>query len=473
MSLRYPHKIRNVLMLYYLVPIGILLTILGTFFYFTAKKSLDEEMGRRLKTIAESTAFQIKEYHVKALNLMDTQSQTYLSLKAKFEEIKKLNELKSIYIFNSNHESLLDVDQSINPGSIYTKNKIHEVEIQQALMGASSTTPLFKGVEREYYKTGFAPIFSGQEVVAVVGVEGNAIFFKSLNVLGRGLMYISIGCILAVVLVSLLISKKIVSPIEFMAQRALKIGEGDLEKRIEGFPKNELGLLGQTLEDMRSKLHQRETEMQMMLQGIAHEVRNPLGGMELFVDLLGDEISEDSQKISLEKIKREIKNLKNVTEEFLLFAKKTSINSNVVDLKDFFNDLKFFFISKKEKKEIEWVVERDEALEAWVFDGDLMKRVFLNLIQNSVESIEKSGKILVHVKRHNDQLHIEFSDTGHGIKSQWASSVFKPFFTTKEKGTGLGLAFCKKIIDAHQGSISFLSEEKKGVKFTIVIPEGL
>jgi signal transduction histidine kinase len=109
-----------------------------------------------------------------------------------------------------------------------------------------------------------------------------------------------------------------------------------------------------------------------------------------------------------------------------------------------------------------------------LFDGEYFHRVFLNLFENAIQSMPGGGIISISasVKQTKDEslFCIEFSDSGIGIPRENQESIFTPFFTTKAKGTGLGLAFVKKIIEEHRGAVQVKSALKKGTQFTIFIP---
>ena len=104
-------------------------------------------------------------------------------------------------------------------------------------------------------------------------------------------------------------------------------------------------------------------------------------------------------------------------------------------------------------------------------DCNKIQEVLLNLILNSIASIEKAGEISIELQEKNrNELEIIFTDKGKGIKKEHLSQIFQPFFTTKRSGTGLGLSICKNIIEAHNGSIEVTSVENEGTTFYIRLP---
>ena len=278
---KFRSRIQNILLFYYLFPILIIFVLLGAYFSFSTERLLDRELGKRLNSVALYASTQIKPYHLSSLRLNDPTNQTATSLKEKLNEIKKKNEISSIYLFDLNDLSLLDTDPSFFPGQIYERNFLHKDEIKKTLDGATSTSFLFKNQDGQFMKSSFSPIMDGENVIAILGVDGNATFFKSLHELEKKLILSGILCMATIIFVSLFLSKKIVNPIHDLVQSAKKIGDGYLDDPIKIKTSNELGFLGYVMDEMRKKIVERDQELQVMLRGIAHEVRNPLGGSEL------------------------------------------------------------------------------------------------------------------------------------------------------------------------------------------------
>jgi two-component system, sporulation sensor kinase D len=108
-----------------------------------------------------------------------------------------------------------------------------------------------------------------------------------------------------------------------------------------------------------------------------------------------------------------------------------------------------------------------------LIDEIKMKRVFDNILKNAIESLTKNGVITIKNRVENEHVFITISDTGSGMSLEQKKNLYKPFFTSKENGTGLGLISCKKIVEAHGGIIEFESTENKGTTFTITLPQNI
>src|SRR5262249_17288391 len=156
-----------------------------------------------------------------------------------------------------------------------------------------------------------APIFNEQgKSIAFVGVDGAATFFQSLHILSHRLILFGLLSSGVIILVSLLISRKFVVPIQLLVASAERMGAGHFEDPIQIRAEHEIGFLGFVMDEMRKNIIQRDRELQTMLHGIAHEVRNPLGGIELFAGMLEEEVKDEASKKSVQKIQKEVKILK-------------------------------------------------------------------------------------------------------------------------------------------------------------------
>ena len=116
------------------------------------------------------------------------------------------------------------------------------------------------------------------------------------------------------------------------------------------------------------------------------------------------------------------------------------------------------------------LIDLTKSTTAIKIDVDKIKRIFINLIKNAIEAMPDGGKLTVTSEKKNGIVEIAFADMGTGISEENLKKLFGPLFTTKAKGMGLGLAICKRIIEAHGGKIAVESTIDKGTTFTITIP---
>ena len=200
--------------------------------------------------------------------------------------------------------------------------------------------------------------------------------------------------------------------------------------------------------------------------GVAHEIRNPLGGIELFAGLLAEEITDSKHKSEAAKILKEVRNLNKIVQDFLDYARSVTPKRESCIIRDVFTEARTLLVSVPEKVEIVWHEETKELRASC--DPEHLKRVFLNLLKNSAEAISGSGEIMLDLKASGKFVHLTFSDTGQGIPLEIRSQVFDPFFTRRKNGTGLGLAIAKSLVEENGGEMRLV--EGVGAVFEIALP---
>jgi len=216
-----------------------------------------------------------------------------------------------------------------------------------------------------------------------------------------------------------------------------------------------------------------------MAATVAHEVRNPLGGITGFADLLNKEIPEtDSRKQYVRKIIEGVENLNRTVKNLLTYTRMIKVSPQEVNLSRFLDEvIKFYEMDlQRERKNVDiQKVYSQPELKAKI-DPEHFRQVILNLLQNSTQSMPKGGKVKISAeytkdqKMTSDKLCLKISDSGSGMPQEVLDKIFTPFFTTKEGGTGLGMATIKKIVEAHQGEIMVTSEVGKGTEVEIRLP---
>ncbi|MBI3600603.1 MAG: hypothetical protein HY097_08175 [Nitrospinae bacterium] len=226
----------------------------------------------------------------------------------------------------------------------------------------------------------------------------------------------------------------------------------------------------------QAERNSRLTAMGEMAARIAHEIRNPLGSIELFASILQREIADENQKRLVNHISSGVKNLNHVISNLLTFTRQPKPVFKEIDLHKFLDNLLQFGEFLMDKNNIRLEREYYPSLLSALGDEELLKQVFLNIIRNSVQAMPEGGVLKVKTgvgkKGRNDKyVEVKVSDTGAGIAKDNLDKIFNPFFTTRDKGTGLGLAIVHTIIESHNGIIEVESDVGKGTTFTILLPK--
>jgi signal transduction histidine kinase len=468
----FPRKIRYRLIFMFLIPTGLLAIALGWYFMQLAERSLEKEMGLRLRGLAGSAVEAISGEAVTSFSSGDETGRAYLNSRERVRRLLELGAAARIYVFDKERNSLLDTREDVSIGKRYHRLDADRFEIDQVFSNAvTASSTMFTGIDGKLYKSGYAPIVQNDKIVAVVGVEAGVQFFGMLRQLRNNLIVFSIIGVMAIIVVGIFAAKGIEQPIGRLVESAQRIGTGDLDTEIKPTTRDEIGFLAHRLNEMRKNMVERDRYLQMLQRGIAHEVRNPLGGMELFCDILSEELGDDEgKKAHVGKILREIESLKKVVNDFLDFTKEVTPDKRDVDLKTLVSEVMFHYATFAQNDRIRLNTEVDDSLGNADLDPELVRAALFNLINNGIQAMPEGGILTVSASKIKDRICISVRDTGQGIAGQDIEQIFTPFFTTKDKGTGLGLALVKKIVEIHNGEIEVESSPEQGTEFMLKFP---
>ncbi len=201
--------------------------------------------------------------------------------------------------------------------------------------------------------------------------------------------------------------------------------------------------------------------------GVAHEIRNPLTSIQGFIQLLEAGMNKPEY---FEIMRSEFERIEDIIGEFLALAKPQAITFQKNDMGSLLQQTIQLMNAQAIMQGVEVISEIEQDLPLVECDKHQLKQVFINIIKNAIEATHYEGQLLVSCKKSHSQLHIMFQDQGVGIPEERIKHLFEPFYSTKEKGTGLGLMISYKIIEEHQGMVKVESEEGKGTTFHIYLP---
>jgi signal transduction histidine kinase len=212
-------------------------------------------------------------------------------------------------------------------------------------------------------------------------------------------------------------------------------------------------------------------EMAAML---AHEVRNPLGAMELFTGLLLQDLREqpEAQRLA-QQVASGIVDLNHLVTNLLEFTRTQSPRTAVVDCCALAEDALRYTADLRSAHRIEVVRQHAAPAVAALADPDLLRPVLLNLIRNAVQAMPEGGTLTLTIGSSGASVRVAIADTGVGIPPAAREEIFRPFYTTRTRGTGLGLAVARGLVTAMGGSLSVESEVGRGTTFTVELPAAL
>jgi len=233
-------------------------------------------------------------------------------------------------------------------------------------------------------------------------------------------------------------------------------------------------------ESERSQRKDRLAAMGEMAAKIAHEIRNPLGSIELFATSLQASLEEQPElQVLAERISSGVKSIDSIISNLLQFIRPNEASRfERFDIYEALDD-SLFFMEHRTDKENGIAVKVAYGHRPLFVKGDveLMKQVCLNIILNAIQSMPNGGELCISTtpqsKPHGGNpvlFRIRISDSGGGIHPDHVGKIFDPFFTTKERGTGLGLSIVHNIIEMHDGVIDVESTPENGTVFTIGLP---
>jgi two-component system, NtrC family, sensor histidine kinase HydH len=221
------------------------------------------------------------------------------------------------------------------------------------------------------------------------------------------------------------------------------------------------------------KLNQSERMASLgeMIASVSHEIKNPLGIIRSTADLLEKKVIQfEPQNQLASVIREEADRLNRIVTEFLDFARPQVPRVDQVRIETILEKNLHFLDPELARHRIEVQKDFIPGSQTIPVDQDLLYRAFLNILLNAVQAMPEGGKIGIKVQYNPQEAIIEIMDSGCGLSEEDRAKAFQPFFTTKGKGSGLGLTIVKNIIEAHNGTIQMVNSESGGTSVVITLP---
>ena len=211
-----------------------------------------------------------------------------------------------------------------------------------------------------------------------------------------------------------------------------------------------------------------------MAAGVAHEIRNPLGGVQLYASLLAKDLEDNPESLKwVKKISKAVVGLNQIVTDMLTFTNSSSCEKTEINLAGILVEASDMSAMQAREKEARIIIDCDSDLVVNA-DINMIHRILLNLVLNSVAAVDTYGIITITGRQSNIEgysVKIEVIDDGCGIPADVIDKIFNPFYTTKDIGTGLGLAIVHRLVECHEGIITACNNQNgKGAKFTVLLP---
>jgi signal transduction histidine kinase len=226
----------------------------------------------------------------------------------------------------------------------------------------------------------------------------------------------------------------------------------------------------------RVQLAERLSSLGHLAAGVAHEIRNPLNAMGMGLQRLKREFvpKEDSKKDEYlsftEVILKEVRRVNEIIEQFLTLSRPFQLNLRVSSLRDLLKNLITLFQEEAFAQGITLQTEWKDDLSPMSMDSEKLTQAFINIMKNGMQAMEKGGVLGIETRTSRDHVEVVISDTGSGIPPDQMEKIFNYYYTTKEKGVGLGLPIAHRIIEAHGGQLKVESKVGVGTKVTVTLP---
>jgi signal transduction histidine kinase len=366
-----------------------------------------------------------------------------------------------IFIFNKENKIIIHSNQSVETGQTEPRLSLNQKEIGELKINSTTTSLPFKGDDENWYLWGFNRLNESH----YLAVRGSAARFNEIEGLSTLFLFIGLGGVIITIIISWLIANEITKPLNKLVDFSTEIGTGNFSAVQPENMHGEIKILSDAMDKMKKDLSENHKEREKLLAQIAHEIRNPLGGIELLTNLAKENhISDEKNKEYLDRILCEVHGLKSLITSYLNFSRPIPSQPVWIDFQKTVLELENIFKLKIREKSVTF--NKDIKLNKIYFDEGHLKQILINLIANSLEAVEDNGNILLSAKEKSDRWEIILSDDGPGIPENDIKNIFNPFFTTKKDGTGLGLAISRKLSAENKADLQ-VKNNSKGAHFIL------
>ncbi len=278
-------------------------------------------------------------------------------------------------------------------------------------------------------------------------------------------------------------------PLRELERTIAQVQSGDLQAEVNFARRDDdVGTLGKQfnkmvrrLRDNRAELehfHQREmaraehlATLGELAAGLAHEIRNPLAGIAGAVEVIGKELpAASTNRPIVGEVQKEIRQIQGILNDLLAYARPRPPQFIAADLNATVEQAVVLARQQVRTRPIEVRFAPSRDFDGVHHDPALVQQVVLNLLLNGIQAIRGEGHVDVALRKENGYAVVSVADSGAGIPSEALTKIFRPFFTTRTEGTGLGLPLAKGIVESHGGRIEVTSEPGQGSRFDVWIP---
>ena len=448
--------------------------VYGIFFSYQSKNALMEEFITRGNALVKNLALNAE------VEILIENSETLATLA---ENLLQERDVQSVKIMNENRKVLVDLAK---PGALKKEHR----EYMFLVVGRGADKNISDRFAFTLGEGGNAASIGGRERVigSIEVVFSKKAIFDSIAAMRRNMFLAAVGATVIGCILALFFSLSIVKPVRRLATATTRIARGEWETTLPIASRDEVGQLTESFNKMSESLIQQRDELEKTYRElaqrermaeignfsmmIAHELKNPLGIIKGSIDIISKEgVKPKVRKTMIEYIQDEVKRLNRLVEDFLSFARPNPAHKSFININQVVNKIVTVVpLPEFNEKHIALQVQLAPDVYEVNVDEHQMYQALLNIFSNAVQAIPDRGEIILKTENRKGGVLISVTDTGIGISDEEKEKVFEPFFTKKQRGTGLGLAVVKKIIDNHNGEILIADRDGGGTVFSLWLP---
>jgi len=294
-------------------------------------------------------------------------------------------------------------------------------------------------------------------------------------------------CLLAIAL--WLLGREAVTPLRRLVAAMRRAEAGDLSVRADEGRPDELGVAARGFDATLAALRRSQTELEAFYRermvradrfaavgeiatGLAHEIKNPLAGLSGALELLAEDLQRDPRQAEIVgEMRHQVVRLTHTMESLLSFARPAKARLRATDVNGTVEKVLFLVTQQCRGGSVDVRPQLSGALPPVLADPFQLEQVFLNICLNACQAMREGGTLGVRTRAGDGNVVVEIEDTGPGIPAELRAQVFKPFFTTKREGNGLGLAISARIVAEHGGHIGYRCPPGGGTTFTVTLQQ--
>ncbi len=418
-------------------------------------RALESELDERLLSMAETTASAaLRGQEIFAFRRGDETQDLWLLWQVRLQGF--LTRVDQAYIFHRDGYNIVSTrpGEELPIGTAVSGFSAFPSALAQAWETGQATTEVFRGDDGTLYKYAFHRLGQSDAMLALL-VRPD--FLDPVVALRRSLVLGSVLAALLAGILAYLLATGVARPLERLSRAALRIQRGQWDRPVAEEGGDEVGRLSRAMERMRVGILQRDEQLRLMLAQVAHEIRNPLGGLELFASAAMEAEDPRERRRILTRIRSEVDSLNGIIQDFLSFARPMEPHVVIHDIREPLEEAAELLRMEMQGNGGRLRVEfPDEAIQVQA-DPDHVKRIVLNLLRNAAHA---GNHVEMTARWRNGEAEITVSDDGPGISAEMRERIFEPFVTDKEQGAGLGLAIVDRLARVNGGRVELADPER-------------